>query len=185
MSTTLKALLAATAAASLLCAPAVSMAAYASGDPLASGGAFGGVASPAPDFLSQAVSQMQLRASPDTHAASPFTGEIGPPEFVQSAAARRNPLSIHLRGRSDLFMWNLVAMARAHRENKLFDLVDTGLTSIVAQQKEAAVSAVPLPGAIWLFVMGVLGLAGTRITGIRGVARERDTARPLGAAVAA
>lgn len=174
MSTILKTLLAATAALMLSGAPAVSMAANVS---IATAST--------PDFLSQAVSQMQMRASPDTHAASPFFGDDGPPEFVQSASALRNPLSIHLRGRSDLFMWNLVAMARAHRENKLFDLVDTGLTSIVAQQKEAAVSAVPLPGAIWLFVMGVLGLAGTRITGIRGVVRQRDTARPFGAAVAA
>lgn len=184
MSTLRKAVLAAAAAASLLCVPAAAMAAYASGDPFAGGDA-SSVTAPTSDFLSQALDQMQTRAAPETHAASPFTGDNGPPEFVQSAAARRNPLSIHLRGRSDLFMWNLVAMARAHREHRLFDLVDTGLTSIVAQQKEAAVSAVPLPGAVWLFVMGVLGLAGTRITGIRGAAARRGTAYPLGAAVAA
>ena len=75
----------------------------------------------------------------------------------QSIAAQRNPLSTSLRGDSDLFLWNLVAIVHAQQIDRPFDLVQTSIT--VFSPAPSVVSPVPLPGAIWLLVAGLLGLA--------------------------
>lgn len=108
--------------------------------------------------------------------------------FAQSAAALRNPLSASLRGESDLALWNLVAVIHAQQSNRPFELVDTGVAALQVYPG-GSVSAVPLPGAVWLFVMGVLGLAGTRVTGVGAVGRaavgRRSTESAMGGAVPA
>ncbi len=191
----IKAGFAATAAAALLCVPAASFAAYSSADAFSVGGTTGAStlavisaanaaqAQTASGFLTQAVTQTASAAQ--ASAVSVFASDAAAADFVQSAPAMRNPLSSSLRGNSDLFLWNLVAKVRAHQVDNPFDLVDS---SVAALQIPPDVTAVPLPGAIWLFVMGVLGLAGTRITGITGVdgkSRQRNASPPVGAAVAA
>lgn len=75
----------------------------------------------------------------------------------QSIPAQRNPLSINLRGDSDLFLWNLVAIVHAQQFARTFDLVETNLTAFVPSAN--VVSQVPLPGALWLFGVGLAGLA--------------------------
>ena len=75
----------------------------------------------------------------------------------QSNPAQRNPLSASLRGDSDLFLWNLVAIVRAQQIDRTFDLVQTSLT--VFSPAPSVVSPVPLPGALWLLGAGLLGLA--------------------------
>ena len=143
----------------------------------------------ASDFLTQTINQ-----SPTPNGASgPSTNELQVSVYVQSVSALRNPLSVNLRGSSDLALWNLVASVRAQQNGNSFDLVDTGLASLqVSALSLDPVSAVPLPRAAWLFVMGILGLTGTRLTGISpatgGVKRASDgpaAAGPFGAAVPA
>ena len=74
----------------------------------------------------------------------------------QSIPAQRNPLSTNLRGDSDLFLWNLVALVHAQQVNRTFDLVDTNLTAFLPATN--VVSQVPLPGALWLLGAGLAGL---------------------------
>lgn len=67
-----------------------------------------------------------------------------------------------LRGPSDLALWNLVATVQAQQKAKTFDLVNTSVKTVWEIEKNQ-VSAVPLPGVVWLFVMAVLGITGTRL----------------------
>jgi len=93
----------------------------------------------------------------------------------QSIPAQRNPLSANLRGDSDLFLWNLVALVHAQQINRTFDLVDTNLTAFLPATN--VVSQVPLPGALWLLGAGLAGLV--------GAARRRRGLQPLARGVLA
>lgn len=89
------------------------------------------------------------------------------PVFVPAVVVQRNPLSVNLRGSVDLSLWNLVATVHAQQRGDAFELVQASVASLpVLQPNVDPLSAVPLPPAVWLFVMGALGLAGTRITGL-------------------
>ena len=90
--------------------------------------------------------------------------------FAQAAMTRQRALP--LRGQSDVALWNLVATVHAQQKSRAFDLVDANVKAVWDVERHH-VSAVPLPGAIWLFVMGLLGLAGTRIRRKEHAARER------------
>ena len=60
--------------------------------------------------------------------------------------------------------------------------MDRGVEFVLSNYTDQP-SAVPLPGALWLFVMGLLGLAGTRFTGKRdetAPAGRREPALPRG-----
>lgn len=200
MSTLFKAGLAA-AAAALLCVPAVSTAAYVSSDLAAAGApesrALALVASAtsstdpvrtqgvlAADFLAQSVNQ----TGPSATVGSP-AGDADAMQSALSATPSRNPVFGGLTGNADLLLWNLVAMVRAQQHRQAFELIDTGITTIHLSEDIAKVSAVPLPGVVWLFVMGVMGLAGVRITGVGKGARraevEPGVAPRFGAAVPA
>ena len=101
------------------------------------------------------------------------------PVFVPSVVAPRNPLSVNLRGSVDLSLWNLVAAVHAQQRGDAFELVQASVASLpVSQPNVDPLSTVPLPPAVWLFVMGTLGLAGTRITGLAGTARPLNGAAP-------
>lgn len=87
-----------------------------------------------------------------------------------------------LRGDVDLFLWSLLRLVHAQKEGKHFDLVDRGVEFVITNHKDQP-SAVPLPGALWLFVMGLLGLAGTRLTGKRDEktqAARHEPSLPMG-----
>lgn len=209
MSHSLKTGLAAAVGAALLCLPAVS--AHAASDLFSAGGTTGAGAlavfastastsvTPllattqsvtqtqiASDFLTQTINQSNTSTGATGSSGSAAQESV----FVQSGPARRNPLSVNLRGESDLALWNLVASVRAQQTGNSFDLIDTGLASL--QLATGPVSPVPLPGAAWLFVMGVLGLTGTRLTGISPAAAgakkdddRRSAMGPSGSAVPA
>lgn len=201
MSTSFKAGLAAAIAAALLGAPAISTAAHAPAELAAAGvpvfGTLAPIASAAAP-LNAAQTQSQLASgllaqtvaqtvAQTTETTSLFATDADDMKVARSAATLRALPSDYLSGGSELLLWNLVAMVRAHQAHHSFELVNAGINTVLISEDVANVSAVPLPGAIWLFVMGVMGLAGTRITGVaRGVSHAKvkhDASHRFGAAV--
>jgi hypothetical protein len=174
LNATLKGGLAAVAAVAALCAPFHATAALAPVD--VSGAAV------APDYLAQAMRHTLAIAAPSADLPDlELTGFAPPAMLLQS------PGSFKLRASSDLALWQLVATVHAQQQNKVFDLVDAG-TKTVWKLEQDQVSAVPVPGVLWLFVMGLLGIAGTRQKGQKGqgqVGRERVAGQPLGMTPAA
>lgn len=96
--------------------------------------------------------------------------------FSQGAVTQRRALP--LRGQSDVALWNLVATVHAQQKARAFDLVDANVKTVWEVERNH-VSAVPLPGAIWLFVMGLLGLAGTRVQRFQGEGRKATRGQAL------
>jgi len=168
---TLKASLAVAATAALLCAPGHASAALASVEIPS--------ATVATDHLAQAMRQALAHAQLPTPTLTDETAW-----FALPASALRSPQSVKLRASSDLALWHLVATVHAQQQNKAFDLIDAG-TKTVWKLEHDNVSPVPLPGVLWLFVMGLLGIAGTRLKGKAEAGRERAPAQPLGLSPAA
>jgi len=73
-------------------------------------------------------------------------------------------------------LWTFVTSIRAQQQGDRFVILETH-TSLL-QLAEAPPAPVPLPGALWFLVMGLLGLAGVRITG-RGGERQRTAPATL------
>ena len=174
------------AVAALLLGPAVSMAAYAPSGPVA-------VFEPesaAPAWIAAVPSQGALAAG----FLARSVAQVGPSDTVRKLAGETDamksalatkpfgtPVFGNLRGNAGLLLWNLSAVVRAQQDRQVFELVDVGITALHISEDIARVSAVPLPGAVWLFVMAVLGLAGTRVTGIkpgRAATRANDGNAP-------
>lgn len=155
MSTRLKSGLAAVAAAALLCLPAAASASLVEGVLTKSQAR----AHEGSDFLPQTLQLIHLNdTEADVLLASLF-GQPGP--------AWRNAPSFPAHAGSNLTLWNFLTLVHAQHKGQSFDQFETHLAAqqIAHPFEVAAVSAVPLPGAAWLLVMGVLGLAGTRLTG--------------------
>lgn len=159
MSTYLKAGLAAATALTLICAPALSAAAPSSSVPWSASSLLAAGMLPSSSML-EAVNQSQPQTGlePVTTSGS----ALAPSEF----ALRSTGLG-ELQGRADLLLWNLCAVVRSHQNRQHFESIDRGIDTVHISEEIDKISAVPLPGAMWLFVMGVMGLAGTRVTGIR------------------
>jgi hypothetical protein len=143
-----------------------------------------------PDFLAPIASQSSGSASVPRIS---FNAAFGLPEFVPSDEVPRNPPPGNLRRSVDLSLWNLVAAVNAQQRGDSFELAEVRVAALpLSQPNVDPLSAVPLPPAVWLFVMGVLGLAGTRVTGLSGGARKvggptpaRDRSRDFGGALPA
>jgi hypothetical protein len=85
---------------------------------------------------------------------------------------------------ADAALWNLVSASATRSQNAAWPFealsggLATSLTPLVVSPV-AAPSPEPLSGATWLFVLGVLGLAGSRLTTPRGEKPgRRVSARP-------
>lgn len=178
MSISFKAGLAAITAAALLAAPAITTAAD---TPLNAAGTQGQLAA---SLLAQTVAHTVAQTPASS---SLFAADLDNTQDAPSATALRAVPLDSLSGGSELLLWNLIAMVRAHQVHHSFELVQAGINTVLISEDIANVSAVPLPGAVWLFVMGVMGLAGTRITGVgRGVSHAKvkpDVLPRFGAAV--
>lgn len=119
-----------------------------------------------PDFLPPVASQSSRSASVPRIS---FVADFALPEFVPSDALPRSPLSVSRSRSVDFSLWSLVSSVRAQQRGDSFGLVEARVAALpLSQPNVEQLSAVPLPPAIWLFVMGLLGLAGTRITGMKG-----------------
>lgn len=175
-----------------LAAAAVLMPAVSFASTVSVGGTLGDQARGIPDFLPSIISAPPgltlLQGGSISLSAGPRL-----PVFLPSVAAQRNPLSVNLRGGADLSLWNLVAAVHAQQRGDAFELVEASVASLpVSQPSVEPLSAVPLPPTVWLFVMGALGLAGTRLTGLSGrtgraerSTSPRDLSRDFGGALPA
>lgn len=144
------------------------------------------------DFLSQAVNR-DAALTDDRRASSLVSAFELPQINTDGRAYRLNGVGqlieppAQLRGDNDLFLWTLLGLVNAQKQGRQFDLVDGGADFVVLNHKDK-LAPVPLPGAIWLFVMGLLGLAGTRLTGgssKKAQADQRENSPSLGGLVPA
>ncbi len=143
------------------------------------------------DFLVAPIASQSL--GPSSEPRISFNDAFTLPVFVPSRAVPRNPLPGNLRRSVDLSLWNLVAAVNAQQRGDSFELVEARVAALpLSQPTVDPLSAVPLPPAIWLLVMGLLGLAGTRISGMTGggnragdPAPARDRSPGFGGAVPA
>ncbi|MBY0468419.1 MAG: hypothetical protein K2Q07_05530 [Burkholderiaceae bacterium] len=140
-----------------------------------------------PDFLSWLVGQPSGIAAPPRISLNLNVNQALP-VFVPSVGGTRPPFE-NLRGSADLSLWNLVAAVHAQQRGNSFKLVEASVTSLALSQPDSSpLSTVPLPPAMWLFVMGALGMAGVRVTGLTHhkrtpKARAPDLMRAFGGAV--
>ena len=178
MSTTIKTVLATALAAASLCLPTLSSAAMSPMERAASA-LQSAAAIPSGSLLKHLAETL-----PSEHPEALLPGDRATPYAPPARLLAGSGYSGPLRAHSDLALWNLVATVHAQQKHQAFELVDAGISTTWDFEREK-VSAVPLPGAIWLFIMGILGLAGTRITGTSGVARQRETEPAFGALAAA
>ena len=136
-------------------------------------------ARPALDFLSRMLPRdadaMQRGREPSLVSRFEFDDQRDDRRAVALNFGRVTPPPTRLRGDTDLFLWSLLRIVQAQRDGREFELVERGTEFVKANHAEQP-SAVPLPGALWLFVMGLLGLAGTRLTGKRD--EKTQAARP-------
>jgi hypothetical protein len=169
MSKSCKTQLMAIAAASLMCLPTLASAALV-------GDAAPGLGVPSSQQSSLAALDFLTQATRSQEAGAAVAGDN-----MAFAGRGRNPWSdvpAQARSDSDLVLWNLLSIVHAHREGRQFALADRNVAFVLANHGDQP-SAVPLPGALWLFVMGLLGLAGTRMTGKRDGAANEGASAPV------
>ena len=70
-------------------------------------------------------------------------------------------LSAGLAGTS---LWTFVTSVRAQQQSDRFVILEANVSLL--RLADAVPAPVPLPGALWFMVMGMLGMAGVRITGV-------------------
>jgi hypothetical protein len=143
------------ATAALLCAPTIASAAYSSASDLAAAGALDS------SYLTKSIIQVQ---------------QADPIVVARAQAVDKTPSAAplgNLPGKADLLIWNFSTLVRAHQGRQSFQLIDREINTAQLSEGAAAVSAVPLPGVVWLFVMSVMGLAGTRMTGIKRASESK------------
>lgn len=114
------------------------------------------------------------------------------PVFVLSDGRPGTAPAAHPRSGIGLSPWNLVAAVHTQQRGDALKLIDVGVVPLPRSQPDSGpLSAVPLPPAMWLFLMGVLGVAGARITRLTPAARagqgagRPDLSRGFGGAVPA
>ena len=150
-----KKILIASVAAAALCTPALCSAV------VVSGGSTTGLGS----FLSRLVSQLPPQQTITVSGGS-SSGSGG--LIIEVNPSAGNPLA---QSAADAALWNLVSAAKSQNSAKPFETLNSGLVTTAAPlvfTPSTAPSPVPLPGVTWLFVLGVLGMAGSRMTTPRG-----------------
>ncbi|MEI7465117.1 MAG: hypothetical protein WCJ87_07220 [Burkholderiales bacterium] len=130
-----------------------------------------------PDALAPIASQS---SGPASVPGISFNADFALPQFVPLVAVPRNPPPGGQRRSVDPSLWNLVAAVNAQQSGDSFRLVEATVASLPVSPTnvDPLLSAVPLPPAVWLFVMGLLGLAGTRITGMAGRSSRAGSPAP-------
>jgi hypothetical protein len=131
----------------------------------------------ATDFLTQT-----LNATPSSTSSFKPLGLFSGPTgggFIPASTSSSDPFTQLQSLGTDSPMSNLVALVVSQQSGRTFDYAPTSLASVYSPLDTNPASAVPLPASAWLFVMGLMGLLGTRVTGIgreRSEAADADTA---------
>lgn len=66
---------------------------------------------------------------------------------------------------STVNLWTFITSIRAQQQGDRFSLLETHVSLL--QLAESPAAPVPLPGALWLMVVGLMGMAGVRATSSR------------------
>ena len=151
------------------------------------------LAGPSPEIFSLQTEANAAVVAQTQAAASTFGSAPG---AAAAAKTDRQALAVESLSGADsqaalsLTLWSFARAIQAQQEGSPFEMLQTSLALQEFQIAPLAgeITAVPLPGAVWLFVMGLLGLAGSRITRVGGeiaTAKGRDAPRPFGAALPA
>ena len=103
-------------------------------------------------------------AQPSLLAAAEAAGSA--PAATEAAMGDRQALAIdpqvlQLRT-AELGVWMILRRTEALRSGDRFDVADASLETLALLPTPPA--AVPLPAAVWLFVVGLLGLVGVRVS---------------------
>lgn len=131
----------------------------------------------ATDFLTQTLSSTP-QAATSFKPLGLFTGPAGGGFVAPITTASSSFMTLQSLG-TDSPMSNLVALVVSQQSGRAFAYAPTSLASVYTPLDTNPVAAVPLPASAWLFVMGLMGLLGTRVTGIgreRAGALETDAA---------
>lgn len=159
-----KKILIASAAAVALCSPALCSAVT------VSGGSTTGLGS----FLSRLIAQLPPQ---QIITVSGGSGSGSGGLIIEVNPSTGNPL---VQNVADAALWNLVSAAKSQNSGKPLETLSAGLVTTstpLVFTPSAAPSPVPLPGVTWLFVLGVLGMAGSRMTTPRGENPGRQATR--------
>jgi|GEM_PF-1881415 len=105
--------------------------------------------------LDSSIPQEPLLQSPGLSAELAAAGEQG--------QARKQSL-VRMQGQ-ELTLWSFVRSIHSYQQGRTFEIAASNLANVSTLQP--TVSEVPLPGAIWLLLMGLLGMAGVRVTGLK------------------
>lgn len=108
--------------------------------------------------------------------ATPMTSKL---EDIAAAIGSRT-----LPTERTLSLWTFITTIRAQQQGNRFVAFETNVSLL--RLAEGPVSPVPLPGAAWLLFMGLLGMAGVRLTGkgpVAGSARAAGFGQPLATGV--
>jgi hypothetical protein len=125
----------------------------------------------ATDFLTQTLS-VTPSSSPSFKPLGLFIEPVGG-GYSPAGVSSSNPFSTLQRMQLDSSMSNLAALVISQQSGRSFDFTTTSLDSVYSPLATNPASAVPLPASAWLFVVGLMGLLGARVTGI---GRERSEA---------
>lgn len=181
MSNTVKAAAAVALGLTLQCLPVASQASLVAGTG-ATAGVIEEAAPAATTFLDQALDRRETSL-----------GAVSADRaFTMSRGGRSISFTRHGGNELDLGLWNLLNIVQSQKGGRPFDELENHFQYQVDNPANQVtvdpdLSAVPLPATVWLFLMGLLGLAGARVTGINGegaAAAGRSPAPTLNAAAA-
>jgi len=109
------------------------------------------------DFLSQAVDSSLPQLGGDSLVGTASASLLAGPRAYALALDQGSSA-----GDLQMSLFTLLSYMRAQQAGQSFQLADAGI-AVVLQNNIELPAPVPLPGAAWLFLMGLLGLAGGRL----------------------
>ena len=133
----------------------------------------GGTTTGLGSFLSRLIAQLPPQQTITVSGGSSGSGGL----IIEVNPSAGNPLAQNV---ADAALWNLVSAAKSQNSGKPLETLSAGLVTTstpLVFTPTAAPSPVPLPGVTWLFVLGVLGMAGSRLTTPRGENPGRQATR--------
>ena len=115
--------------------------------------------------LAAALSTAQFGSAPS----APFTQAARPlatqPLAADGPSSGLGTGSLSSATPSTLNLWTFITSIRAQQQGDRFSLLETHVSLL--QLAEPPAAPVPLPGALWFMVVGLMGLLGVRASGAK------------------